>query len=78
MLVEEIKSALAVDGVRPIEEFDLGLVGQTELHILTAGLGKFIGDPFIGPHAVVIHLKRAHATLHLEKGVLIEQEGAVR
>jgi putative ABC transport system ATP-binding protein len=46
----------------------------TLLQRLNQEMGKTIVMVTHDPHAA----ERAHATLHLEKGVLIEQEGAVR
>ena len=54
MAVQEVEGALAVDGVRPVEELDLGSVAQAQLDVLPSGLGELVGHPLVGCHAVVM------------------------
>ena len=43
-----------MDGVRPVEEFDLGAVTQAQLDVLPSGLGELVSHPLVGCHAVVM------------------------
>lgn len=54
MPMEEIKGALAIDGVAALKELDLGAVGETELSIKMAHFGIFVGDPRVDRNAVVV------------------------
>lgn len=54
VLAQEVEGRDAVDGVWTVEELDLGAVGEAHLHIVAAGAGVFVGDPFIGGDAVFV------------------------
>src|SRR6185369_1453957 len=54
MLVEEFKGADSVDGMRAIEEFDLGAIANTELVVETLHLGEFVSHPFVRSHAIIV------------------------
>src|SRR5262245_46921672 len=52
--VQKTVRSLSVDGVRPVEEFDLGPVRQAELRVKAAHARELVRDPFIRRHTIVM------------------------
>src|SRR5512145_2154490 len=63
MPFQELEGSLSVDGMRAVEEFDLGMIGQIHARrIEPARLCEFIRDPFVGCDSVMmsaLHHERA-------------------
>ena len=52
--MKKVVRTSAVDGVRSVEKFDRGAVGEAQFDIAAVGARVFVGDPFVGGDAVVV------------------------
>ena len=54
VFAQKAQCSLAVDGMRSVEKFDLGAVGEAKFEVAAVGAGVFVGDPFVGGDAVAV------------------------
>ena len=52
--MQEVERPLGPHAVAPLEELDLGPVGQAELRVQPPHFGVFVGHPVVAPHEVQV------------------------